>query len=96
MSTEYIIYALMVVGIFTVYMALVHIFKPDERKKRIQRTAADAFYEIQDEKRTPAFASFCAGMVALTGVDVKNQKELQLTLARRNHFGVCCTLFPVL
>lgn len=82
MTTEYIIYALMVVAFFTVYMALVHLFRRDSKKSRIQRTAADAFYEAQEEKKTPELASFCAAAVALTGVDVKNQKELQVTLSQ--------------
>jgi tight adherence protein C len=82
MNIEYIIYALMVVGVFTIYMALVHLFRPDAKKSRMQRTAADAFYEDQEEKRTPAFASFCAAIVALTGVDVKKQKELASSLSQ--------------
>ncbi len=82
MNTEYIIYALMVVGVFTIYMALVHIFKPDAKKSRLQRTAADAFYEAQEEKVTPPFASLCAALLLLTGVDVKKQKELAVTLSQ--------------
>ncbi len=82
MNADYIIYALIAVGIFTIYMALVHLLRKDKQKSRIQRTAADAFYAMETEERTPAFAVFCQAMVALTGVNVNDQKPLVLSLAQ--------------
>lgn len=82
MSTEYIIYALMAVGVFTIYMALLHIVRPDSKKMRVNRTVADAFYEAQEEKRTPPFAAFCKGVLLLIGTDVNNQKALAASLAQ--------------
>lgn len=82
MNTEYIIYALMAVGFFTIYTALLHIFRKDTKKELIKKTAADVFYQQDDDVSMPAFAAFCHRLVFLTGVNSKKQKELGLKLVQ--------------
>lgn len=82
MSTNYIIYALTIVGFFTLYTALLHLFRKDTKKERIKKTAADAFYDAAEDKGTSPLALFCHSMVLLTGVNSNNKKDLVMELAR--------------
>ncbi|MGE3714787.1 MAG: type II secretion system F family protein [Alphaproteobacteria bacterium] len=82
MSANYIIYTLTVVGFFTVYMALLHIFRKDTKRELIKKTAADAFYISDEEKKIPLLASFCHKAVLLTGVDGNKQKDVIAELTR--------------
>jgi tight adherence protein C len=81
MSSDYIVYALIAVGIFTAYMAVVHIFRRDRLRERLQMAAGDA-YGMDDDEPEPVSAIFCENVLALLGVDIRNQKELSVQLAQ--------------
>lgn len=62
-------------------MALLHLFRKDIKKERIRKTAADVFYNTEDAG-TPPLAALCQGILLLTGVNVKNQKEVTTELVQ--------------
>jgi tight adherence protein C len=76
-SDKYILYILIAVGVFTAYMAIVHIFRRDRMRERLQTAHGMAFGE---EQRPSALAMFCKGILAMTGVDMKSHKPLTLLL----------------
>lgn len=80
MNTTYIIYAVIAVGIFTAYMALVHIFRRDRLRERLE-AAAGPGYALADEERTPPLlAMFCENVLSIFGTDVRAQKDLSRQL----------------
>jgi tight adherence protein C len=76
MSFDYITYAVFAVGIFTVYMALVHIFKPDRRKDQL-KARMGAAYPSELDDNTPPLAVFCASVLSL--LRIKNEPNPELT-----------------
>src|SRR5688572_21367436 len=58
MSTEYLIYAILSIGFFTGYMALVNLFRSDQFSKRV-RNAAGGVFESETEGITGGFPQFC-------------------------------------
>jgi len=80
MQTSYFIYAIIIVGVFTAYMALVNIFRRDRLRARVQSASVDNYYD-DDGSPPPLFASFCNGILSVMGgVDPKLQKETSLLL----------------
>jgi tight adherence protein C len=95
MNATYLTYALIAVGIFTAYMAIVHMLRRDPMRQRLQ-TAALGSYGMDEEAPTPAGAVFLQGLLKVFGVDVHAQKDLQLLLAQagiRSPYGVTYFLF---
>lgn len=95
-DNQYIIYAVIVVGVFTAYMAVVNIFRSDRMKTRV-KTATDGLYqEIEEEESTPPFALFCESILKVIGINVRAQKDLTMMLAQAgitNPHGVTYYLF---
>lgn len=81
MNMGYFSYAIIAVGIFTAYMAVVHLFRRDRTKERLQTSLGDA-YISEDEGAPPLLASLCSGLLSMLGVDVDQQKDTALTLQR--------------
>ncbi|MFW0778286.1 MAG: type II secretion system F family protein [Rickettsiales bacterium] len=79
---NYFIYAIIVVGIFTAYMAVVNIFRRDRTQERLPGTLGSEYMDEDDDGAPPLSASFCAGVLSLFGVDVKNQPEITTQLAQ--------------
>jgi tight adherence protein C len=79
---QYILYAIIIVGIFTAYMAAINIFKPDRRRIRMQSAGADYLATAATEEKNSLFAAFCQGMAHWAGADEKAQKELAAQMAQ--------------
>ncbi len=76
---DYVLYILIAVGIFTAYMAVVHMFRRDRMRERLQTTGDMAF--MGEEQHSPnALALFCQGILSIIGADPKAQKDLTLLL----------------
>jgi len=80
MANNYLFYAIIIVGVFTAYMAIVNIFRRDRMRQRL-RAAPSTQYE-DEEATPPLFASFCRGMLKVVGVDITQQKEAVLLLTQ--------------
>lgn len=79
MTTEYMMYALIAVGVATAYMALVNLV----RKKRADaRLHAVGGVMIGENDAAPPFADFCEKLLGTFGIEVRGQKELSLTLSQ--------------
>lgn len=78
----YLSYALIAVGIFTAYMALVNIFRRDRMKDRLHAVAGGGSFAPEEDEIPSVFAGFCRGVLFLIGVDPKGQKELAMLLAQ--------------
>lgn len=79
MNVDYLLYALIAVGVFTGYMALVHMFRRDRQRQRVL-DAASPFNMDSEEAAASPVAALSRGLLAMVGVDVKNQKELSMLL----------------
>lgn len=81
---EYVIYAIIAVGIFTAYMAIVNIFRADRMKKRVHSAGGGA-YPLgmgEEEEAPPMTAMLCENLVKLTGVEPQLQKDVTLQLGQ--------------
>lgn len=80
-NNSYVLYAIVAVGIFTVYMAIVNIFRSDRMKNKV-RSANDSFIaqEEDDELGAPAFALFCENLLGIFGINPKADKALVMQL----------------
>lgn len=90
MNPDYIILAVIAVGVFTVYMAVVHIFQRDRQQDRIRLQMGSMYAD--EEQPVPASAAFCQSVLALLRIRPEISKELaaELTQAGLNspHAGV--------
>lgn len=80
MNTDYFIYAIIVVGVFTIYMALVNIFRRDRVQERLQDTLHVDYND--DKDNTSLLASFCSGVLSLLNIDYSKNKDISKRLAR--------------
>jgi tight adherence protein C len=81
MMESYLSYALIAVGIFTGYMALVNLFRRDRMKERL--ATAEGSFGLADEDDVPSpLAALCRGILMLIGTDVHAQKDLSTLLAQ--------------
>lgn len=80
-STTYIAYAIIAVGIFTVYMALMHIFRTNLLRQKF-KGVTDANTAEDEENERSAFAEFCEKALKVMKVDASGQRDLAVTLAR--------------
>ncbi len=80
MNTSYIIYAIIAVGVFTAYMAVVNIFRRDRVRARLQTATTLDHPGSLDDEAPSALANFCEGILLLMGVDAKSQKDLALSM----------------
>ncbi|MDX1976000.1 MAG: type II secretion system F family protein [Rickettsiales bacterium] len=71
LNQDYLTYALGVVIIFTIYMAVAHAFKRDHLKARIKATTA---VEDLEEKTYSQFFVFCQGALSLFNILPKDNK----------------------
>lgn len=78
MSGGYIIYVLAAVGVFTVYMAILHVFKRDTMRERLGSFAT--LKQRQEEERTPLLALLCGVVLSLFGIDPRAQRSNVLLL----------------
>ena len=79
--SQYISYALIIVGVFTVYMAVVGLFRQDKnqlRTKKIDTARAD----IPSSKENAALSEFLEKTLVLFGVNVNKQNIISAKLAR--------------
>ena len=82
LSNDYIAYAIFAVGVFTFYMAVMHMVRSDQMQSRV-RNAADASYMTEStEEVPPAFPQFCERVLSMLKIDITSQKELSLLLSR--------------
>lgn len=95
MNSDYIVYALIAVGIFTAYMAIVNIFRRDRMRARLQTADGYAFVTDTAERPPSALAGFCEGLLALIGVDVKGQKSLELLLQQAGIYSPNAPVYVV-
>lgn len=79
MDNQYFIYAVIIVGIFTAYMAVINIFRTDKLRGRV-KSLAEGYAPEEVEYKKPAIAVFCELAVKMTGGDINNQKELTASL----------------
>lgn len=96
-NNEYISYAIIAVGIFTVYMAFMHLFRSNKMQTRV-RNVADPSLAVDEaeEKTTPAFAQFCENTLKVFKIDADSDKELHISLARAgmtSEYGATYFLF---
>lgn len=78
MGNNYLFYAIIVVGVFTAYMAIINIFRRDRMRQRL-RAAPTTQYE-DDDAAPPVLAAMCRRVLTLFGVDLANQREIVVQL----------------
>lgn len=80
MTSGYLFYAILIIGVFTAYMAIVNIFRRDRMRQKL-RTAPSLQYD-DDDAVPPISASFCQGILSLFGIKTENRKEAILSLTQ--------------
>jgi tight adherence protein C len=80
-SPTYIAYAIAAVGIFTLYMAVMHVFRKGGFTQKV-KSAAESGMLQEDAEEQSAFAEFAAEALKFFKIDVLSQRELALTLTR--------------
>jgi tight adherence protein C len=81
MENSYIAYAIIAVGVFTAYMAVVQLFKRNRLHERLQTVGGYEGHD-DDDAVPPVLASFAGGVLATFGVRVKERKDVALLLAQ--------------
>ncbi|MCE2926166.1 MAG: type II secretion system F family protein [Rickettsiales bacterium] len=79
---DYMIYALIVLGVFTGYMALVNLFKRGRPSIAMTDMPQRSDYLNMQESSIPPLASFCQSMVSIFGKNEAKQKEVAVFLSQ--------------
>lgn len=90
MTPDYILLAVIAVGVFTLYMALVHVFGRDRRKDRLRLQLGSL--PGDEEQETPAPAAFCTTVLSLLRIRPEIDREAAARLSQAGfnspHAGV--------
>jgi tight adherence protein C len=79
MSTEYLVYAILSIGFFTGYMALVNLFRSDQFRKRV-KTVAGGVFEGEGESSVGGFSEFCEQLATRFPMPEEKRKKLSQLL----------------
>lgn len=83
LSNAYISFAIVAVGIFTAYMALLHMASLFNRFRNRGKGGLDAAFAVDGvEEEPPASAQFCEWALSLIKIDPATQKEVSIRLSR--------------
>jgi tight adherence protein C len=88
---QYVGYALLIVGVFTVYMAFVSFFKKDRNLQRAQKIAGNVNYG--EENQTSGFAPLMEQILMLLGVNVRQHRELANELSQAGINGQAALVY---
>jgi len=81
LNNDYIAYAIVTVGIFTFYMAMMHLFRSGSQSR--VSSAADALYTAADaETGPPVLAQLCEMVLSVIRIDPAAHKKITQSLAR--------------
>lgn len=81
LSDTYIAYAILAVGVFTVYMALMHVFRASKLTKKV-KTITDNFQLEDEDEEESAWAALAENILKALKIDASGKKEVALMLAR--------------
>jgi tight adherence protein C len=81
-STAYVAYAIVAVGIFTVYMAVMHVFRSNQLSIRVKSVVDPNFAQEEEIEEPSAFLEFCEKALKILKIDASSQRDLAITLAR--------------
>lgn len=82
-TPTYIAYAIVAVGIFTVYMAIMHVFRSSKLSQKVKSVSAEGLMHTIEETEEPsAFLDFCEKALKILKIDASGQRNLAITLAR--------------
>ena len=87
LNTDYLIYVLIAVGIFTAYMAILNLLKQRRTRKFLEEGGFDRSYIVQEESRQPVMISFIEAILALGGKNEDKQREVALFLSQAGIFS---------
>jgi len=79
--TQYLSYALIAVGVITVYMAVVGMFSKDKNQMRAQRVG-DTYGESDSGAASAALSAICEQILIMIGVDLRRHDEISKQLAK--------------
>lgn len=83
MLNTYVAYAIIAVGIYTVYMAVMHVFRASALKNRVRGVMEPGpGQEEPEEAEASAFAEFCEKALKLLKINAGGQRDLAIILAR--------------
>ncbi|NBO17963.1 MAG: type II secretion system F family protein [Proteobacteria bacterium] len=82
LSTTYIANAIFAVGIFTIYMAIMHVFRSGTMKKKVRDVAVSFQPGVEEEEGESAWAVFAESTLKALKVDDSGKKEIGIMLSR--------------
>ncbi|MBY0408333.1 MAG: hypothetical protein K2Q01_11640, partial [Rickettsiales bacterium] len=82
LSTTYIAYAIASVGIFTVYMAAMHVFRSSTLKQKVNNVAEPGFGGTEEDEAPSALAEAARQVLHYFKIDASGQRELNTALTR--------------
>jgi tight adherence protein C len=93
LNLDYLIYVLIVVGIFTAYMAVLNIVKQQRTRKLLEAEGFQRDYLVQEESREPVMISFIEAFLALGGKSEARLRETTMLLSQAGLFSPHATTY---
>lgn len=97
--SNYIIYGIIIIAVFTLYMAIIGLLGKDkiqERAKNIGGAGAKKYVDSENADEKTTFSAFCEQAISAVGIDANKQSEVAAQLAAvglRGHNALVCFLF---
>lgn len=82
---KYLSYVLILVGVFTAYMAFVSVFRKDKNQLRTKQISIALSHQESEDKKTTTLASVFKLILTLFGIKIENQKAVSTELSKAGY-----------